>query len=286
MVELSGARLDPIYWEDQVTKEELDMAKKFFNKNDSDIAIITSELADLHITSLCLTTESKFNPCAMSQPASVFSSMASIQRIEEIMDEDKKLQVVKIRDLNAAVSTSTDKVDKNKVLEESFPNFSTSNPLLYRIDTGACLYFDFQNNELCKEPAIDNTARCVKHQDNTNSKFMRILAEMSDAPSGSKFHLAKSVARSFSRPEESLNNEVFEYAPCLEGALPAFKDSSANLEKILLSGWESFQFNMHKPNVPFNAKFYKLRFPNRKEISTICWYHTFLCTMVSLFSKN
>ena len=286
LMELSGARLNPIYWENKVTKEELELAKKFFNKNDSDIAIITSELADLHITSLCLSAESKFNPTAMSQPASVFSSMASIQRIEEIMCMDKQLQVVKTRDINAAVSTSTEKVDNSKVLEDtSFPNYSSSNPLLYRIDTGACLFFDFQNNELCKEPAIDNTARCVKHQDNTNSKFMKILAEMSDAPSGTKFHLARSVVRSFSRPEESLNPEVFEYAPCLEGALPAFKDSTCNLEKILMAGWESFKANMSK-DTPFNDRFYKQRFPNSPEISFKLWFHTFWATLVNISYRN
>ena len=69
--------------------------KKFFNKHDSDIAIITSQLADLHITSLGLTKDSKFNPRAMSQPASIFSSLESIKRVEELIALDPSVQRAK-----------------------------------------------------------------------------------------------------------------------------------------------------------------------------------------------
>ena len=279
MVELSGAKLDPKFYQGQVSKEELKLVKRLFNKEDSDVAIITSELADLHITSLGITPNSRFNPIDMSEPASQFSSLESVSRIRELIEMDKDTQRAKNNELNQAANTSTEVITENDQ-EDFFPN-SNIPPVLHRINTGACLYFDFDKNEMCKEPALEDTARCLKHQDNANSKFMKILAEMTNSKHQMGFHLADSVFRSFSRPEEGLNQEVYEYAPCLEGALPAFKDSVSSLEKVLLAGWESYKSNMGSDAFPFDDRFYRKRFPNLHEISLQQWKHTFYATRVS-----
>ena len=255
------------------------MAKKFFNKADSDVAIITSELADLHISSLAISPTSRFNPRDMSEPASLFSSLESVHRIKELIDLDKQTQKAKATEITQADATSTENFE-NPDLEENFPSQNVPT-ILHRINTGSCLFFDFNKNEMCKEPSIKDTARCIKHQDNANSKFMKILAEMSNDKSELGFHLADSVFRSFSRPEECLNQEVYEYAPCLEGALPAFKDSVANLDKVLLAGWESYRANMGTPSIPFDDKYYRKRFPNLHQISSQQWKHTFFATRVS-----
>ena len=278
-MELSGARLDQKFYDGKVTKEELKLVKKFFNKADSDVAIITSELADLHITSLAITTKSRFNPTDMSQPASQFSSLESVLRIKELIELDKDMQKAKATELTQADATSTESL-LHWDLEDNFPSHGIPT-ILHRINTGACLFFDFNKNEMCKDPAIKDTARCIKHQDNANSKFMKILAEMSNDKSELGFHLADTVFRSFSRPEECLNQEVYEYAPCLEGALPAFKDSVSNLEKVLLAGWESYRSNMGTASIPFDDKFYRKRFPNLHQISAQQWKHTFFATRVS-----
>ena len=278
-MELSGARLDQKFYDGKVTKEELKLVKKFFNKADSDVAIITSELADLHITSLAITTKSRFNPTDMSQPASQFSSLESVLRIKELIELDKDMQKAKATELTQADATSTESL-QHWDLEDNFPSHGIPT-ILHRINTGACLFFDFNKNEMCKDPAIKDTARCIKHQDNANSKFMKILAEMSNDKSELGFHLADTVFRSFSRPEECLNQEVYEYAPCLEGALPAFKDSVSNLEKVLLAGWESYRSNMGTASIPFDDKFYRKRFPNLHQISAQQWKHTFFATRVS-----
>ena len=137
---------------------------------------------------------------------------------------------------------------------------------------------------MCKAAAIDNTARCIKHQDKSHSKFLKILSAIKNSKEFTGFNLSKSAFRAFNRPDESLNQEVYEYAPCLEGALPAFKDSLANLEKVLLAGYDSYCDSMLADGIAFNDKYYRARFPNDKDISSHQWMHTYLATREHLKS--
>ena len=271
-MESSGAKLDPKYWRKEVSVSESLLVKRFFNKGDSDIAVITSQLADLHLTSLGICPDSKFTAQSLSQPASIFSSLESIRRIEELIALDPAIQKDLHYDLSRADSSSSD----INILEEGFHN--KMSPVIYRINTDSCLYFDFETNEMCKETAIDNTGRCIKHQEKAHSKFINILSALSDSLNEIGFNLSMSVFRSFSRPDDALSQEVYEYAPCLEGGLPAFKDSTLKLEKVLLAGWESYQENMLSNGTPFNDKYYRKRFPNIKTIGSHKYMHTYLAT--------
>ena len=90
--EIAEAPLHQNYWTNDVTLEQLDLAKILFNKKDSDVAIITSELLDLPGTALALTSTSNFNSEGMSEPDTHFSALDSIHDLNSFLDKSISAQ--------------------------------------------------------------------------------------------------------------------------------------------------------------------------------------------------
>ena len=71
-----------------------------------------------------------------------------------------------------------------------------------------------------------------------------------------------------------------EYAPCTEGAAPAFRHSAQNLE-LLLEACDATFKKGYLINLPyFDDKEFKQRFPNMKHITTERWRHAYLALKV------
>ena len=90
--DIAEASLQKKYWETEVNQQQLDLAKKFFNKKDSDVAIITSELLDLHASTLALTASSNFNSEGMSEPDTHFSGLESLSDLNSFLSQSTTAQ--------------------------------------------------------------------------------------------------------------------------------------------------------------------------------------------------
>ena len=56
------------------------------------MAIITSELLDLHVSALALTASSNFNPEGMSEPDTHFSGLDSLQDLQSFLSQSTTAQ--------------------------------------------------------------------------------------------------------------------------------------------------------------------------------------------------
>ena len=90
--DFTGANLPETFWKSEVTDEEIRMARKLFNKRDSDVAIITSELLDLNVTAQSLAPDSNLNVDGMSEPDSHFSALDSFRDLESFLGKDSLTQ--------------------------------------------------------------------------------------------------------------------------------------------------------------------------------------------------
>ena len=152
---------------------------------------------------------------------------------------------------------------------------------MFRVDTGCCLYFDYEENKFCQNPSVNNSARCAVHQDTANSKFMKILAKLNNNEKTVGFSLCSAAYRFFNEPK--IISEFVEYAPSLEGSVPAFKHSTNNLRKLLIAGYSSFKAGyLTKSTIPFRENFFVDQFPQAKNITRKYWMHSYLSLWVSL----
>ena len=272
MTDLANASIDPLFWRQNTTDAQIKLAKKLFNKPDSDTAILTSELLELTTTELALSTHSNLNPDAMSEPGSHFSGFDAARDLEPIFNQS---QSINDAFLNASDNATTHQWSD---CELEFFQSNEQSPL-FRVDGECCLYFDLETNAFCSYPAVNNTARCTRHQDTANSKFMRILAKMCNVDTKEGYSLCQSAFRFTSEPKSNTN--CMEYAPCLEGSLPAFKHSAANLKKLLTAGYKSYKAGyLTKSTIPFKDNYFVDAFPNT-EITTRQWMHAYLSLRVS-----
>ena len=278
MTDFAQAYLDKQFWQNATSTADIEIAKKLFNKQDSDTAILTSELLELNSTELALEAKSHFNVENMSEPGSHFSGFDAIRDLDTIINQNESLNEAFLDTAESAGTHQWSDCD----LEFFKP---TENSPLFRVDGECCLYFDLENNAFCSNPAVNNTARCIIHQDTANSKFMQILAKMSNNDDKLGFSICQSAFRFFTEP----NNEaiITEYAPSLEGSLPAFRHSAANMKKLLIAGFQSYKAGyLTKSTIPFKDNFFKEQFPNNPEIPIRKWMHAYISLRVSFRNKG
>ena len=155
---------------------------------------------------------------------------------------------------------------------------------MFRVDTECCLFYDYEENRFCPNPAINKTARCAIHQDTANTKFMNILASLNQTETRSGFSLCSEAFRTFNEPK--LVNDFLEYAPSLEGALPAFKHGENNLRKCLIAGFKSYKAGyLTSSTIPFRDNFFREQFPLIKSVSTNQWKHAYLSLRVRYYNR-
>ena len=272
MTDLAQASLDPKFWRQNTSDEEIRVANRLFNKVDSDTAVLTSELLELTNTELALSALSSLTPEAMSEPGSHFSGFDAVRDLEPIFNQSESL--------NEAFMDASDNAIGHQWSEHDLEFFQSTEPSpLFRVDGECCLYFDLENNAFCNNPAVNNSARCIRHQETANSKFMRIMAKMCNAEQKEGFSLCQAAFRFTTEPKT--NAECVEYAPCLEGSLPAFKHSAANLKKLLTAGYKSYKAGyLTKSTIPFKDNFFVEMFPNT-DITSRQWMHAYLSLRVS-----
>ena len=109
---------------------------------------------------------------------------------------------------------------------------------------------------------------------------MRILAKMNKNESRIGMSLTSSAFWHFNEPK--LINDFNEYAPSLEGAVPAFKHAAKNLRKLLIAGYKSYKAGyLTSSTIPFNENYFVEQFPNAKNITRKQWMHSYLSLRVS-----
>ena len=266
VAQLARVTLPEEFWKGQVTEAEVQLVKKIFNPDDSDVAIIASELGDLHLTSLGTSEVSKFDQTHFSNPVSHFSDLECFKRAEQNIEDDPDLRQ-KLDDMEKMLQSSNNWTDQQLSNQFHLPNMT-----LFRFETEACLEYDWKRQTFCEEPVRKGTNRCLKHaKDGTDLKMIR---EMGSLVSTKGISIAKGVIRVQIGPV--VLDKIVEYAPSLEGAAPAFRHSLDNLEKVLEASYVTFKGGYLMKLYQFEAKEFKQRFPNAKSISIERWKHAFL----------
>ena len=274
LTEFSQAKLNETFWRANTDRDDVQMAAKLFNKFDSDVAVIASELLDLASSDLAIAARSSFNVESMSEPGSHFSGLDAIRDLEPLMNRS---QAANEAYLDASADEGTQSWSHGAL---EFFEGAEKSPL-FRVDGECCLYFNVEEGAFCNNPAVNNSARCVKHQDTANSKFMRILSQLNNKDNQTGFSLSRAVFRFFNEPQ--IVSDYVEYSPCLEGALPAFKHSTGNLKGVLDAGYKSFKAGyLTKSTIGFKDNFFREAFPNATDVSTQEWMHAYLSIRVSV----
>ena len=275
MMEMIEMQFPQQFWVNKVTKSELKLARQFFNKPDSDIAIITSELLDLANSPKATTDQSYLDEEQITEPSAQMSHVESLRDLNEFLEYSPEQQELYLEQTLSADSASWSD------MELAYFDQTASKSHLFKVNTDCCLFFDVTTNSFCQNPAVDQSSRCQVHQDTENTKFMKILATIGDQVKTKGFSLNMAAFRFFVEPKNS--NKIYEFAPCLEGALPAFKYSENNLRKILIAGYESQKAGYNSSSAkPFRDNFFREQFPNTKDVTSKDWMHAYLSIRVSL----
>ena len=265
VAETTNVQLNQHFWFGQASERETNVAKNLFNGQDANIAIIVSELGDLHLTSLGMTEYSKFGD-GQNNSVSHFSDLECFKRAEQNIDDDPALKL-KLEQMEQRLQSS------NEWTEDQLNNqFRLSNVALFRFETGACLSYDWNTKSFCDEPVVQNSSWCCKHAQ--EGKDLKLIKEMGTVALEEGILLLQGVRRARMGPEKL--NKVVEYAPSLEGAAPAFRHSMENLEKLLEAANETFKAGFLDSIKYFDDREFKRRFPNAKFISTDRWKHAYL----------
>lgn len=258
--------LDEKYWAGQVTNDEINLMERLFNHADSDLAIIASELGDLHLTMLGTAEVSRFDQEHFSNPVSHFSEIECFRRAEQNIEDDPELRR-KLDDMERRLQSSNNWTEKQLSTQFRIPNMA-----LFRFEAGVCVEYDWKLKKFCEEPVIRGSSRCLKHdQDGVDLKMIK---EIGTLVSKRGVSIAKGVIRIHIGPV--ILDKIVEYAPSLEGAAPAFRHSMDHLEKLLEACDVTFKKGGLENLRQFDAKEFKLRFPNAKTISNERWRHSFL----------
>ena len=168
----TSANLPPEFWNGKVTTEEVSLAKTIFNRQDSEMAIIVSELADLHLSSLGSAQVPRYSESHFSNPVSHFSELECFRRAEQNIEDDPALKA-KLLEMENKLQNTSSWTDHQLSSQFRLPNVA-----LFRFNTGACLGYDWQAQQFCKEPAVADTHKCVKHADNVDLKLIREIGSL------------------------------------------------------------------------------------------------------------
>ena len=253
-------------WKGQVSQKEIQLSQEIFNANDSDLAVIISELGDLHLTSNGMMDDSERDLDHVSNPVSHFSELECFKRAEQNIEDDPELRL-KLEQMEKSLQSS------NKWTEEQLTTqFRLPNVALFRLDSGACVGYDWKLQKFCEDPVAQNSSWCLKHAQEGND--LKMIREMGTLATKKGVLLVKGITRVKLGPEKL--DKVVEYAPSLEGAAPAFRHSTENLEKLLEAGFETYKVGFSEENRYFDDKEFRSRFPNAKFISNDRWKHAYL----------
>ena len=269
MAELAQAKLNGQFWRTNVRQQDLQLAQKLFNKPDSDMAIIASELLELCDSDASIVAHSSFNIDAMSEPGSHFSGLDAARDLSLELRQERE-------DAYLNASLSEDSARWTDCDLQFFDQNQQS--ALFRVDGNCCLYYDYDQNAFCDKPAVNKTARCHQHRDTANSKFMSILTRMNQKEYKIGFSLAAEAFRFFTEPQ--MHSDVVEYAPYFEGSIPPFLHSANNMKKVLQACYKSYKAGyLTSSSVGFRDNFFKEYFPN-ENISTRDYMFTYLSIRV------
>ena len=261
----SKVQMQEALWTGQVTTQEIVLSQEMFNPKDSDLAVIISELGDLHLISVESSEEGNQGMDFVSNPMSHFSELECFKRAEQNIEDDPELKL-KLEQMEKNLQSS------NKWTEEQLTTqFRLSNVALFRFETGACVGYDWKLQKFCEDPVAPNSSWCLKHAQEGND--LKMIREMGTLATKEGILLMKDVTRVKIGPEQL--DKVVEYAPSLEGAAPAFRHSTENLEKMLEACFETSKLEGSEEKQYFDDKEFRKRFPNAKFISTDRWRHAY-----------
>ena len=253
-------------WKEQVLSAEVALTEEIFNGEDSDVAVIISELGDLHLTSVGESEASKVDLDHMSNPVSHFSELECFKRAEQNIEDDPELKL-KLEQMEKALQSSNKWTDEQLTTQFRLPNVA-----LFRLDSGNCVGYDWKLQKFCEEPVAHNSNWCLKHAQEGND--LKMIKEMGTLATKEGVLLASNITRVKIGPEQL--DKVVEYAPSLEGAAPAFRHSTENLEKMLEACYETYKAGYSVTSQYFDDKEFRQKFPNAKFISSDRWRHAFL----------
>ena len=253
-------------WKGQVSQDEIDLAQKLFYHEDADLAIIASELGDLHISNLDTLEFSRSEESNFNDPISHFSELECFKRAEQNLEDDPELRR-KLEAMEKNLQSSNKWTDKQLSNQFQIPNLA-----LFRFESGACVGYDWKVQKFCEEPVEEGTNRCLKHAQEGSD--LRMIRDMGSMVTKRGVSIAKGVVRIHIGP--AVLDKIVEYAPSLEGAAPAFRHSRDNLEKLLEASDVTYKQGYLDKLAQFEAKEFRLRFPNAKTISNNRWKHSFL----------
>lgn len=274
VAETANVNLDQKFWDNQVLDSEIQFVRKMFHHEDSDLAVITSELGDLHLTGMSTAETTRYEETTFSNPASHFSELECFKRVEQNLEDDPALRK-KLEDMEKALQSSN-----NWTHQQLSTQFRASNASLFRFDSGNCVGYNWKIQQFCQEPVIPGNNRCMIHiQEGSDLKMIR---EMGTLVSKRGISLAQGITRMQVGPEKL--DKMVEYAPSSEGAAPAFRHSMDSLEKILEASDASYKMGYLSKLAYFESKEFKQRFPNAKAISDSKWKHTYLAMLETMKS--
>ena len=272
VVHTSNVELAERIWSGQVTKEENELAKRLFNHSDSDLAIIVSELADLHLTMVGTAEVARYDEKHFSNPVSHFSDLECFKRAEQNIEDDPELRG-KLEKMEQMLQSS------NKWTEKQLSDqFRLPNVALFRADSGACVGYDWKVQKFCEEPVKEGSNKCLKHLQEGND--LKMIREIGTLVTQRGISIAKDVIRVHIGPAPL--DKTVEYAPSLEGAAPAYRHSTDNLEKLLEACDVTFKQGYPDKISYFDPKPFQIRFPNAKTISKERWKHSYLAMLESM----
>ena len=181
--EISKVPLDSKFWKESVTEAEIKLTKMLFYHGDSDIAIITSELGDLHLSSLGMTQVPRYDEEHFSNPVSHFSELECFRRAEQNIEDDPVLKQ-KLEEMEQTLESSNNWTEQQLSNQFRLPNVS-----LFRFNTGACLGYDWQVQQFCNEPAVKDTHKCVKHTN--EGQDLKLIREIGSLVTKRGFSIVK-----------------------------------------------------------------------------------------------
>ena len=266
VVPTTKVQLKEHFWSGQVTQNEIQLTEELFNGKDSDLAIIISGLGDLHLTSEGMTDAPNIDVDYVSNPVSHFSDLECFKRAEQNIEDDPELKL-KLEQMEKTLQSSNKWTEDQLTTQFRLPNVS-----LFRLESGNCVGYDWKLQKFCEEPVAQNSTWCLKHAQEGND--LKMIREMGTLALKEGVSLANGIKRVRIGPDRL--DKVVEYAPSLEGAAPAFRHSTENLEKLLEACYETFKAGDPGDRRFFDDKEFRQRFPNEKFISTDRWKHAYL----------
>ena len=154
---------DATLWQDQLTRDQLQLSADLFNAWENAVILVTSELVDLQFTSKGNTNVSVFTESDFEDIASTITGTESASRITEALDLDEELNQVLTKGSRFLSGTAL----YNDAELEFLTGHRNEHDLI-RGQSGRCLEWVTDNSKFCGEKAIASADRCIQHQNSGN----------------------------------------------------------------------------------------------------------------------